>query len=79
MPKASYRLEIDYDPDGPDGPTHQASVQPGSAHLPVRGQPTEVTGSAGTLRPPVAPHCLIIKLPPPLAPPGKWMLHRHLL
>jgi hypothetical protein len=33
-----------YDQDAAGGPTHQPSVQPGAAHLPVRGQPTIFTG-----------------------------------
>ena len=50
----SYRLESDRmnvnepgeDQDVAGGPTHQPSVQPGAAHLPVRGQPTAFSGEA---------------------------------
>ena len=79
MIQRKYTLRIEYDPDEPGGPTHQSSVQPGSAHLPVRGQPTVVIGSEGQVLPPQPPHCLIVEVPPPQAPPGPWMLRRFLL
>lgn len=77
MRQSKYRVAIDY--DAPGGPTHQASVRPGSEHLPVRGQPTIVQGNEGQVLPPPAPSCLIVKPPPPVAPPGAWMLHKFLL
>jgi hypothetical protein len=44
MSKPRGELQPHYDQDAPGGPTHQPSVQPGAAHLPVRGQPTAFSG-----------------------------------
>jgi len=71
-------MTIDYDPDAPGGPTHQSSVRPGGEHLPVRGQPTLVSGSEGPVLPFAAPNCQLVTLPPHV-PDGAWMLHRFML
>jgi len=70
--------EPNEDQDAAGGPTHQPSVQPGMAHLPVRGQPTLFSGERVQVLLPRPESCLIVNLPAPRAPEGIWMLRRSL-
>jgi len=70
--------EPSQDQDAAGGPTHQPSVQPGMAHLPVRGQPTIFSGERVQVLPRIPESRLIVELPAPRAPQGNWMLHRSL-
>jgi len=79
MQQPNYQREPTADADAAGGPTHQASVQPGAAHLPVRAQPTSFTGERVQVLPLTPERRLIITLPVQRVPEGPWMLRRIML